>query len=190
MGLKNSHCSHCGARLPAAGTWPKTCSHCGNTTYLNPLPVVVVLVPVGEGLVVIRRNTEPQKGTLTLPGGYLDSGETWQGGARRELLEETGIDIPEGDIRLFDVKNGLDDTIVIFGLAPRQRREVLKPFSSSETQETGLIEGPVELGFQILSRKRFLTVPPDAWGGVYWQVSWRWKIRGAVPRLNFSCSWV
>jgi len=106
-----------------------------------------MLLPIAGGLVVIRRNTEPQKGTLTLPGGYLDSGETWQAGARRELLEETGIEISEEEISLYDVRNGLDDTLVIFGLAKDQSKAIFKPFSSHETQEVRLIDRPMELGF-------------------------------------------
>jgi ADP-ribose pyrophosphatase YjhB (NUDIX family) len=111
--------------------------------------VVVLLVPVGNGLVVARRNIEPQKGTLVLPGGYLDLGETWQEGAARELFEETGILISAGEITLYDVSNGLDNTLVISGLAARQHRSCLKPFSSSETQEIDLIEEPIELGFPL-----------------------------------------
>jgi ADP-ribose pyrophosphatase YjhB (NUDIX family) len=146
---KNTCCSHCGARYPAAQPWPITCHSCGNTNYLNPIPVVVLLVPVGEGLVVARRNIEPRKGTLVLPGGYLDLDETWQEGAQREMFEETGIQISPGDISLYDVSNGLDNTLVISGLAARQPRSCLKPFSSSETQEIALIEEPVELGFPL-----------------------------------------
>jgi len=144
---KNSHCSYCGASFDDARPWPRRCSNCGNTTYLNPLPVVVILLPLAGGVVTIRRNTEPQKGWLTLPGGYLDLGETWQEGGKRELLEETGIDLGAGKIRLYDVQNGLDDTLVIFGLAERQDASLLRPFSSEETQEVVLIEEPVELGF-------------------------------------------
>jgi ADP-ribose pyrophosphatase YjhB (NUDIX family) len=152
MPEKNSHCSFCGTRFPATVLWPRTCRACGNKTYLNPLPVVVVLLPVNEGLVVIRRNIDPRKGTLTLPGGYIDLGETWQEGARRELLEEAGIDIAGSEIRLYDVQNGLDDTLVIFGLAEKQPGEVLKPFTSAETQEVLLINRPVELGFVMHTR--------------------------------------
>jgi ADP-ribose pyrophosphatase YjhB (NUDIX family) len=104
---------------------------------------------VGEGLVVARRNIEPQKGTLVLPGGYLDLGETWQEGARREFYEETGIKISVDEISLYDVQNGLDNTLVISGLAPKQPLSCLQPFSSSETQEIALIEGPIELGFPL-----------------------------------------
>jgi ADP-ribose pyrophosphatase YjhB (NUDIX family) len=147
--MKNSHCSHCGAPFPAEAAWPRHCLTCANTTYLNPLPVVVLLVPVGEGLVVARRNIEPRKGTLVLPGGYLDIGETWQEGARRELFEETGILISPDEICLYDVSNGLDNTLVISGLAAHQPLSCLKPFSSAETQEIALIERPIELGFPL-----------------------------------------
>ncbi|HXV21398.1 MAG TPA: NUDIX domain-containing protein [Desulfuromonadales bacterium] len=152
MPEKNSHCSFCGARFPAAEPWPRTCRACGNKSYLNPLPVVVVLCPVAKGLVVIRRNIDPQRGTLTLPGGYIDPGETWQEGARRELLEETGIDIAGSEVNLYDVQNGLDDTLVIFGLAEKQPDGALKPFTSEETQEVLLINRPVELGFVMHTR--------------------------------------
>lgn len=146
MGEQYSHCSFCGGPFAADAPWPRHCPHCRRISYRNPLPVVVVLLPLESGLVVIRRNIEPSKGTLTLPGGYLDLGETWQQGARRELLEETGIAIAASSLRLYDVQNGLDDTLVIFGLAPWQPG-VLVPFASAETQEVVLIERPVELGF-------------------------------------------
>jgi ADP-ribose pyrophosphatase YjhB (NUDIX family) len=152
MHEKHSHCTYCGSLFPDAEPWPRHCRACGNRSYLNPLPVAVVLTPVADGLVVIRRNIEPQKGTLTLPGGYIDLGETWQEGAVRELLEETGIDISTNDIFLYDVQNGLDDTLVIFGMAAKQPPEVLKPFVTEETQEVVLINQPMELGFPMHTR--------------------------------------
>ncbi len=144
---KNSHCSYCGTIFPDTSSWPKRCHTCGNTTYLNPIPVAVILLPIADGIVVIRRNTEPQKGTLTLPGGYIDLGETWQEAARRELLEETGIDISGSAILLYNVMNGLDGTLVIFGLAEKQPLSSLRPFVSAETQEVTLIDKPTTLGF-------------------------------------------
>ena len=134
METKNSHCSYCGNRFPDSETWPRRCRHCGNSTYQNPVPVAVILLPVADGVVVIRRNIEPQKGTLTLPGGYIDLGETWQEAAQRELREETGIEIADSELRLFDVMNGLDGTLVIFSLAKRRPLSCLQPFTSAETQ--------------------------------------------------------
>jgi ADP-ribose pyrophosphatase YjhB (NUDIX family) len=152
MNEKNSHCSWCGNRYPEKEPWPRSCRACGNRSYLNPLPVAVVLTPVGDGIVVIRRNIEPAMGTLTLPGGYIDLGETWQEAARRELLEETGIDIGVSDLSLYDVDNGLDDTLVIFGLATRQPVEVVRQMATDEVQEVVLIDRPIELGFPMHTR--------------------------------------
>lgn len=144
---KNSHCSYCGSRFPAASTWPRKCPRCGNKSYLNPVPVAVVLVPIGTGIVVIRRNIEPRKGTLTLPGGYIDLGETWQEAGSREVREETGIDVAADAMKLYDVMNGFDGTLVVFGLAAKQPHGILQPFSSEETEEVVLIDRPAELGF-------------------------------------------
>ncbi len=164
MASKNTYCSYCGNRFPANAAWPRHCQNCQQTSYLNPLPVAVTLLPVGAGLIVIRRNIEPQKGTLTLPGGYIDLGETWQQAAARELLEETGVAIAEDQIRLYHVQNGLDDTLVIFGLAVPQPAEIYQPFSSPETQEVVLIDRPIDLGFPMHSAivERFFREKPFA----------------------------
>jgi len=163
----NSCCTYCGTKYPATDLWPITCHFCGNTNYLNPIPVVVLLLPVGDGLVVARRNIEPQKGTLVLPGGYMDLGETWQEGAQRELYEETGILISPDEITLYDVSNGLDNTLVITGLARKQPISCLQPFSSEETQEIALIKKPIELGFplhNLLVRRYFAEIKPIGYG--------------------------
>ena len=148
MHREHSYCAFCGS-ISTQTSWPRRCLQCGNTVYRNPLPVAVVLQPVGNGLVVVRRNTEPSKGTLTLPGGYVDFGETWQEAARRELLEETGIDAAGSEISLYDVQNGLDNTLVIFGLATNLPPDAVKPFSSKETREVSIIRGPDVLGFPL-----------------------------------------
>src|SRR6187402_854244 len=66
------HCSHCGLVWPADLPWPRVCAGCGETTWSNPLPVAVVLLPVKSGdgqtgLVVVRRDIEPFRGELALP---------------------------------------------------------------------------------------------------------------------------
>ena len=44
-------------------------------------------------LLVERRGRAPAKGTLDLPGGFVDMYETVEDGMRREIKEETGLDV-------------------------------------------------------------------------------------------------
>src|SRR4051794_11645866 len=103
MARKHAHCSYCGQPFAEEQAWPRTCAGCAQTTYRNPIPVVVTLVPVDGGLLCVRRSIEPAKGQLALPGGFLDFGEGWQAGCVRELYEETGLVLPAEEIRLFGV---------------------------------------------------------------------------------------
>jgi len=151
--MRNSHCSYCGARFPDGAPWPRTCASCRNTSYLNPIPVAVVLLPVDAGLLTIRRTIEPERGRLALPGGYVNSGETWQQGAARELFEETGIRIASDEVRHFSTLSSPRDLVIIFGTANARRLAELPPFKATdETGERVIIDRPVELAFDLHTR--------------------------------------
>ncbi len=47
---------------------------------------------------MIRRRNEPYKGYLALPGGFVNEGERIEDAARREVNEETSLDICLMDI--------------------------------------------------------------------------------------------
>lgn len=146
--VKNSHCSYCGGAFPVGLPWPRRCPHCRSVTYRNPLPVSVVLLPVDDGLLLIRRAQEPQSGELALPGGFIEVGETWQEAGAREVREETGITVDAGGIRLFDARSAPDGTLLVFGLAPPQSSQDLPPFvPSAETSEMTVAREPLELAF-------------------------------------------
>lgn len=55
----------------------------------------------GEEVLLVRRGKPPRLGSWSLPGGAQHLGETAQEAARRELLEETGIEV--GPLLLADV---------------------------------------------------------------------------------------
>jgi ADP-ribose pyrophosphatase YjhB (NUDIX family) len=57
----------------------------------NPLLTVDVVVEMEGGVVLVRRNHEPLG--WALPGGFVDTGETVASAARREVKEETGLDV-------------------------------------------------------------------------------------------------
>lgn len=52
-----------------------------------------------------RRKEEPGRGTLDLPGGFCDAGETLEEGMVREVLEETGLTLTEEPQYLFSIPN-------------------------------------------------------------------------------------
>jgi len=56
-----------------------------------------VVISDGRAL-LIRRGGPPLKGQWSIPGGMLEVGETLFGGVRRELLEETGIEVRVSDL--------------------------------------------------------------------------------------------
>ena len=59
--------------------------------------VDVVILTMAKGvlhLLLVRRGEEPFKGMWAIPGGFKRPDETLNDAARRELSEETGVDVP------------------------------------------------------------------------------------------------
>ncbi|MBL8548183.1 MAG: NUDIX hydrolase [Hyphomonadaceae bacterium] len=56
------------------------------------LTVDCVVFDAAGRLLLIRRANEPFQNRYALPGGFVESGETVEAAALRELKEETGID--------------------------------------------------------------------------------------------------
>lgn len=98
---------------PACGhaTWieqnpkAKHCTHCGFTFYANASSAVAVFICNQQGLLLVcRRKKDPAAGTLDLPGGFVDIGETAEEAVRREIHEELNLQI--NDIHyLFSIPN-------------------------------------------------------------------------------------
>ena len=92
-----SHCPRCGSEEFAADSEKsKRCGQCGFQYFMNPsASTVAVIVDEMGRLLVVRRNKEPAKGTLDLPGGFCDCHETAEEGVAREVKEETGLTVSE-----------------------------------------------------------------------------------------------
>ncbi len=77
----------------------KRCARCGFTYYLNASAATVAVIRDAEGrLLAVRRAKDPARGTLDLPGGFVDPGEGIAEGCLREVREEVGL---EGRIARF-----------------------------------------------------------------------------------------
>jgi ADP-ribose pyrophosphatase YjhB (NUDIX family) len=90
-------CPRCGERSlerPADGANPFRCGRCGFVLYFNAASAVAALVvDAGGRMLFIRREQEPARGLLAMPGGFVDPGETAEEALRREVREEVGLEV-------------------------------------------------------------------------------------------------
>lgn len=100
------YCPCCGKRqFVINDSKSKKCNNCGFVLYFNAISAVVaIIINDKKELLVARRAKEPAKGTLDLPGGFVDSFETGEDAVIREVFEESGIKITETQY-LFSLPN-------------------------------------------------------------------------------------
>jgi 8-oxo-dGTP pyrophosphatase MutT (NUDIX family) len=164
MPKRDTFCSFCGSPFQDTG-YPRSCTQCGETTYRNPIPVAVTIVPVDGGVLAIRRGIEPGKGKLAFPGGYIELGESWQAAGAREIFEETGIRINATSIREFAVESAPDGTLLIFGVATPIDSKLLSAFAATdEAPEIVILRDAIEMAFSLHSevlREFFAATTPQ-----------------------------
>lgn len=90
-------CPRCGKSNSQQVKRSYTCSHCNFVLFANVAPATGALLSNSDGaLLFVVRGSDPQKGLLDFPGGFMEPGETPEDGLRREISEE--LDITVGDL--------------------------------------------------------------------------------------------
>jgi ADP-ribose pyrophosphatase YjhB (NUDIX family) len=86
-------CPRCACALEP-DTGRVVCPACGFVAYANSAPCACALVEDDAGRLLLgRRAIDPDRGLWDIPGGYLEEHEHPLDGLRRELREETGLEI-------------------------------------------------------------------------------------------------
>ena len=100
------YCPKCGSEhFEIHNEKSKQCADCGFTYYFNPSSATVALILNEKNeLLVCRRAKAPAKGTLDLPGGFIDMNETGEEGVAREVAEETVLKVEKATY-LFTLPN-------------------------------------------------------------------------------------
>jgi mutator protein MutT len=92
-------CPRCGAEN---GEYPTiklfVCRACNFRYYQNAAAATIAIIRDPNGRVLFtRREKEPARGKLDLPGGFVDPLETAEESLRREAREEVGLNIERAD---------------------------------------------------------------------------------------------
>lgn len=115
-------CPQCGREtLDWDGLAKWSCHACGFVLFHNVAAAVAVILRHGEEILFTRRNLEPGKGKLDLPGGFTDPAESSEITCVREVFEELGLDLKAEKLsylgslpNVYPYKNILYNTLDLF----------------------------------------------------------------------------
>lgn len=81
------------------------------------IPAVSVALMRGDSILLVKRGQAPSRGYYAFPGGRVEPGETNEQAARRELLEETGLEVGEiMPLRAYMIEAERDGREIIYRL--------------------------------------------------------------------------
>jgi 8-oxo-dGTP diphosphatase len=103
-------CPRCRSDLVGDGG-RRECQACGFVAYAASKPTAGALCVEAGRVLLVRRALEPFLGYWDIPGGFLEEGEHPLDGLRREIREETGLEVePEEFLGIWMDRYGGDST--------------------------------------------------------------------------------
>jgi NAD+ diphosphatase len=87
------YCARCGGEtdVTAAG-WQRQCKTCNASHFPRTDPVVIMLITRGNSVLMGRSPGWPE-GMYSLLAGFVEPGETLEAAVRREVFEESGVEV-------------------------------------------------------------------------------------------------
>jgi mutator protein MutT len=64
----------------------------------HPITAVAAIILQNDKILLIKRGSEPNIGKWSIPGGSIEFGETLEEAVKREVREETGLEINVGEL--------------------------------------------------------------------------------------------
>ena len=146
------YCSKCGNQLEKIMIQGKEriyCQHCETIYYDNPIPTVAVVARNEKGqLLLVKRKVEPKKGFWSLPGGFMDAGESATQATLREMKEETGLrGVVKNFIGIYNHESRMYGYVIIIIYEVNLTGGVLKAGDDAECAEFYDIEKLPPLAF-------------------------------------------
>src|SRR5712692_10372883 len=89
-------CPFCGCRLSVKTEEGKRRSYCGPcswTYYPRAAMSVSAIIAKRDRVLLVKRRRDPFKGTWMFPAGFVDYGEHPVESVKREVKEETGLEV-------------------------------------------------------------------------------------------------
>ena len=150
-------CPRCGAELNRDDERVE-CGACGFVAYANPAVAASALCLDDRGrLLLARRAREPYRALWDVPGGFLGEYEHPLDCLRRELREETGLEVEPGEfvgawIDRYGPGDGDRGTLNLYWTARIVRGEARAADDVSELRwfDLGDLPGPEELAFRMI----------------------------------------
>lgn len=95
----HEYCPKCGHHpletgIPMGDTHSRQhCLQCGHIVYNNPRVIAGAIIERGGCILLCQRGIPPGVGRWTLPAGFMESRESVEEAAAREVFEETGMTV-------------------------------------------------------------------------------------------------
>jgi len=137
-----NYCPNCGVTAVYSGENGQrilSCE-CGYVHYKDPKVAVGVLIRDQDNrILLMKRAHHPRKGFWSYPSGYVDYGEQVETAAKREVMEEVGVEVKIGELIGVYSEEGSRVILVVYQGAiisgspsPGEESEEVAYFSLSE----------------------------------------------------------